>query len=70
MTAIEEEEQFQNLCHFCLHIFSFGIIEAVKNVSGIKGGYAMWFSPVNCPRGCFSLSCDKNNDDKLRCMKL
>ena len=42
---------------------------AVKIISGIKGGYAMWFGPVNCPRGCSSLSCD-NNNDKLRCMIL
>ena len=69
MAAIEEEEQFQSLCHFCLHIFLFGIIVAVKGISGIKGGYAMWFCPVNCPRGCSSLSCD-NINDKLRCMKL
>ena len=67
MAAIKEEEQFQRLCHV-LSTYFFGIM-AVKSSSGIKGGCAMWFSPVNCPRGCCSLSCD-NNNDKLRCMKL
>ena len=42
--------------------FLFGIIVAVKSISGIKGGYAMWFSPVNCPRGCSSVRCDMHND--------
>ena len=69
MAAIEEEKQFKKLCHFLSTYFLFGIIVAVKSISGIKGGYAMWFSPVNCPRGCSSLSCD-NNSYKLRCMKL
>ena len=40
---------------FFLHIFLFGNIVAVKNISGINGGYAMWFSPVNCPRCCSSI---------------
>ena len=69
MAAIEEEEQFQKLCHF-LSIYFF-----IWNHSGSKkyfwnqSDYTMWFSPVNCPRGCSSLSCD-NNNYKLRCMKL
>ena len=65
MAAIEEEEQFQKLCHFLSTSFLFGIIVAVKSISEIKGGYTMWFSPVNCPRGCSSISCD-NNNYKLR----
>ena len=69
MAAIEEEEQFQKLCHFCLHIFLFGNIVAVRSISEIQGGYAMWFSPVNFPRCCSSLSYD-NNNLLLRCMKL
>ena len=54
---------------FCLQFFLFGIIVAVKSISDIKGGYAMWFSPVNCPLVCSSFSFD-NNNDKLRCIKL
>ena len=69
MAAIEKEERFQKLGHFLSTYFVFGIIMAVKSISGIKGCYAMWFSPVNCPRGCSSFSCD-NNNYKLRCMKL
>ena len=69
MAAIEEEEQFQRFCHFLSTYFFVWNHSGVKSISGIKGGYAMWFSSVNCPRGCSSLSCD-NNNDKLRCMKL
>ena len=42
----------------------------VKSITGIKSCYAIWFSPVNCPRGFSSLSCDNNNNNKLRCMEL
>ena len=66
---LTKKNNFRNYVIFCLHIFLFGNIAAVKNISGIKGGYAMWFSPVNCPRCCSSLSCD-NNNYKLGCMKL
>ena len=63
MAAIGEEEQFQKLCHFSLHNFLFRNILAVKNISGMKCGKDMWFSPVNCPRYCSSLSCDNNHHD-------
>ena len=65
MAAIEEKgNNFRNFCH----IFLFGNIVAVKSISGINGGYPMWFSPVNCHRCCSSLTCD-NNNYKLRRMK-
>ena len=54
---------------FVYIFFLFGNIGSVKNISEFKDGNAMWFSPVNCPRCCSSLSCDINND-KLRCMEL
>ena len=50
-------------------LFFFWNIVAIKSIFGIKCGNAMWFSPVNCPGCCSSLSCD-NNSDELRCMKL
>ena len=43
-----------------MSFFEFWIIVVVKSISRIKGGYAMWFSPVNCSRGCSSLSCDNS----------
>ena len=64
-----KKNYFRNYAIFWLHIFLFGNIVTVKSISGIKGGNAMWFSPVNCTRCCSSLSCD-NNDDKLRCMNI
>ena len=39
MAAIGEEEQFQKLCHFYLHIFLFGKVVALKSIPGIKNGY-------------------------------
>ena len=61
MAAIDENN-FRNYVIFCLHNFLFGnIIVAVKSISGIKGGYGMWFSSVNCLRCCSSLACDNNN---------
>ena len=36
MDAFEEEERFQKLCHFLSIYFLFGIIVAVKSISGIK----------------------------------
>ena len=67
---LRKKNNFRNYVILCLHIFLFGIIVAVKSISGIKSGYAIWFSPVNCPRGFSSLSCDNKNNNKLRCMKL
>ena len=63
------KNNFRNYVILCLHNFLFGNIVAVKNISGIKGGKAMSFSPVNCLRCLSSLSCD-NINYKLRCMKL
>ena len=65
MAAIGEREQFQKLCQFCLHIFSFGNMVAVKGISGIKCDNDMWLSPVNCPRCCSSLSCDQGSGQPL-----
>ena len=62
---LRKKNSFRNYVMFDLHNFKIGNIAAVKSISGIKGGYVIRFSLVNCPR----YSCD-DTSFKLRCLIL